>query len=86
MYLARKSRPTFFHTFAVPRPASFGHEPPALVSQLEAAHRLGVSRTTIWRLIKARRLQPVRIGSRTLITSRSLDNFINDQIAKGRDE
>ncbi|WP_197461849.1 helix-turn-helix domain-containing protein [Microbacterium laevaniformans] len=50
------------------------------MSQDEAAHRLAVSRTTIWRLLTAGELAAVRIGSRTLVSSDSIDDFISRQL------
>ncbi|MFG6445305.1 helix-turn-helix domain-containing protein [Microbacterium sp. P07] len=49
---------------------------PHLLSQDEVAHRLGVSRTTLWRLIKADQLETVAIGSRTYVVRASIDDFI----------
>ena len=42
----------------------------------EAAKFLKVSERTIWGLVKAGRLVPVRIGRRVLISSEDMDNFI----------
>jgi len=64
-------------TMAIPlgqRSAFYGE--PLLLSQEEVAHRLGIGRTTIWRLVKAGELERVRIGSRTLITTRSIDTYL----------
>lgn len=49
---------------------------PFLLSQDEVAHRLGISRTTLWRLVKQRELRAVHIGSRTFITTASIDEFL----------
>jgi len=49
---------------------------PYLLSQDEVAHRLAISRTTVWRLLKQKELEPVHIGSRTFITTRSINDFI----------
>ncbi|MEN2742500.1 helix-turn-helix domain-containing protein [Microbacterium sp. X-17] len=76
-------RPLPFYTFAVARPDRSSYGRPLLISQDEAAHRLGVSRTTIWRLIAAGDLQPVRIGSRTLVSNLSIDEYIARQIDDG---
>lgn len=50
--------------------------PPLLMSQEEVAYRLGISRTTLWRLVKTGELDPFHIGARTHITAESLDRFI----------
>lgn len=49
---------------------------PDLISQEEARFTLGISRTTLWRLVKAGDLDAVSIGSRTLIARASLDAYI----------
>lgn len=54
---------------------------PILVSQGEAGYRLGISRTTIWRLAQAGQLEVVHIGSRALITNSSIDRFILNNTA-----
>lgn len=60
----------------LPRPNETWGEP-YLISQDEAAHRLGVSRTTLWRLMRNRELEPVSIGSRTLVLQQSLTDYID---------
>ena len=50
---------------------------PHLLSQEEVAYRLSISRTSLWRLIKQGELESVSIGSRTFVTSSSIDDFIN---------
>ena len=49
---------------------------PLLVSQDEVAHRLAISRTTLWRLLKGHELESISIGSRTFITKSSIDEFL----------
>lgn len=44
----------------------------------ETCKALQISRTTLWKLVKARRLKPVRIGRRVLFTTRALEEFLND--------
>lgn len=70
-------------TSTVPRRDRSSWERPQLASQDEAAYRLGVSRTTIWRLIAAGEIQPVRIGSRTLVSNKSVDEFVARQSRNG---
>lgn len=65
-------------TMAVPPKDRLSHYgPPLLISQEEAAHRLGISRTTVWRLLRNGDLDAVPIGARTLITYRSVEDFIS---------
>jgi excisionase family DNA binding protein len=42
----------------------------------EACKALQISRTTLWKLVKSRRLKPVRIGRRVLFPIRALDDFL----------
>lgn len=76
----RSPRPRAVFTFAVPLWKQSSYQAPRLMSQDEAAHRLAVSRTTIWRLLTAGELAAVRIGSRTLVSSDSIDDFISRQL------
>lgn len=48
-----------------------------LYSTDQTADILGVSRTTIYRLTLERKLQVVKIGSRSLITAESVRSFID---------
>jgi excisionase family DNA binding protein len=43
----------------------------------EACKALQISRTTLWKLVKSRRLKPLRIGRRVLFTTRALEEFLN---------
>ena len=58
----------------IARSESWGE--PYRLSQEEVAHRLSSSRTTIWRLIKAGELEAVRIGSRTFVSTTSINEFL----------
>ena len=49
---------------------------PFLLSQDEVAHRLAISRTTLWRLLKQGEMEAVRIGSRTFVVKTSIDAFL----------
>lgn len=49
---------------------------PLGVSPAEAARLLGLSRTTIYRLIKARKLRIIRVGSRIVIPIKVLDGLV----------
>lgn len=66
------------------RTAHYGE--PQLVSQEEVVHRLGISRTTVWRLIKNADLEAVHIGSRTLISNRSINDYLARQSSATRPE
>jgi excisionase family DNA binding protein len=49
----------------------------------EACKALQISRTTLWKLVKSRRLKPLRIGRRVLFTTRALEEFlIGDRTAR----
>ena len=49
----------------------------------EACMALQISRTTLWKLVKSRRLKPLRIGRRVLFTTRALEEFlIGDRTAR----
>jgi excisionase family DNA binding protein len=50
--------------------------PKLLYSISESREILGVSRTTIWRLICRKKLNPTRIGSRVLFTPEDLKDFV----------
>lgn len=50
---------------------------PDLLSLVEVAHRLNVSRTTIYRLGKRGEIRTVRIGGRTLIPRTELQRLVN---------
>ena len=43
----------------------------------EACEALQISRTTLWKLVRSRRLKPVRIGRRVLFSLKALEDFIN---------
>jgi excisionase family DNA binding protein len=51
-------------------------DPPLLYSIPDAARRLSVSRSTIYRLIDDGALLAVSVRSRQRITAKSLDNFV----------
>lgn len=72
---SRQSRPLMAMLNGVPGAGSESR--PELLSQAEAAFQLGISRTTLWRLIRAGELATVHIGSRSLVTRRSLVAFIS---------
>lgn len=54
--------------------------PPSLVSIREASERLGIGRTTIYRLISMGDLQPTRIGRRTLIPIEQINRVLAEGI------
>ena len=48
-------------------------------SVAEAATTLGISRTTLYELIKVGQITTYSIGSKTLITAQALDDFVDFQ-------
>lgn len=59
-------------TELIERPTS----PPLSVSVDEAAHLLGVSRSTLFTLLEAGTIRSVKVGSRRLIPRQALDDFL----------
>lgn len=53
---------------------------PDLLSLAEAGHRLGISRTTLWRMTSVGELPTVRIGARVLIPRAALEQFIAERV------
>ena len=43
----------------------------------EVCEALQISRTTLWKLVRSRRLKPVRIGRRVLFSMKALEDFLN---------
>ena len=43
----------------------------------EVCEALQISRTTLWKLVRSRRLKPVRIGRRVLFSMKALEEFVN---------
>jgi len=60
----------------VTQPVREGYGERFLLSLDEVAYRLGVSRTTLWRLIKQGELETVHIGSRTFVLTSSVHEFL----------
>jgi len=58
-----------------------------LLSQAEAAYRLSISRTTLWRLVTDGEFEVVKIGSRIFIPMTSIHDFIARRTSQpaGRD-
>ena len=50
-----------------------------LVSLKDAAEALGVSRSTLWRLMRAGRIPAVTIGSRRLVRHEHLVSYVESQ-------
>lgn len=46
--------------------------------------RLGVKKTTIWKLIWEERLEKIKLGRRSLITESSVDRLIAELVAEAR--
>lgn len=57
-----------------------GHGEPDLLSLAEAAYRLGVSRSTLWRLTKRGELPVVHIGARVLIPRTAVELFVSERV------
>ncbi|TRD11112.1 helix-turn-helix domain-containing protein [Erythrobacter insulae] len=51
------------------------------VSVSAAAKALGLGRTTVYALIKQRKIETIKVGRRTLLTTASLRRLINDETA-----
>jgi excisionase family DNA binding protein len=43
----------------------------------EVCQSLQISRTTLWKLVRSRKLKPLRIGRRVLFTMEALQAFLN---------
>lgn len=56
---------------------------PAVLRDREAAQYLGISRSGIWRLLKADAIPCVRIGGRTLFRRADLDTYIERCVRAG---
>jgi hypothetical protein len=50
---------------------------PLTVTLLDARRISGLGPTTLWKLVKEKRLEAVHIGRRTLITVRSLERLLD---------
>jgi len=56
-------------------------EPPVLAhSPEQARRRLGIGLTTIYRLIRAKKIRTVKVGVRTLIPESELQRFLKDEM------
>lgn len=55
-------------------------KPIQLLTVPEAAKRLCVSETTVWRLRRKRELPSVKIGTATRIPAEAVDQFVADQL------
>ena len=59
-------------------PATTAGDPAPLLTMVEAAELLRISRGKLYHLVWAGRLEPIRIGRRVLFTRASLDRLIAD--------
>jgi len=50
--------------------------PKLLYSITEAQEILCISRTTLWRLVRRKKLKPTRVGTRVLFTLESLQDYV----------
>jgi excisionase family DNA binding protein len=55
-----------------------------LLTVQEVSQRLRVSRRTVERLIHQGRIRPLKVGRRTLVTSKELDAYVAHQVKEGR--
>ena len=55
-------------------------------SVAEAATTLGISKTTLYELIKVGQITTYSIGSKTLITAQALDDFVDFYYRNGNPE
>lgn len=53
------------------------------LSVTEAAQRLGVSRTTMYQIVKIKGFPTVQIGNRVLVSVRGLEKWVDEQAQKG---
>lgn len=53
------------------------------LSVTEAAKRLGVSRTTMYHLVKIKGFPTVQIGNRVLVSVKGLEKWVEEQAQKG---
>ncbi len=45
----------------------------------EVCEALQISRTTLWKLVRSRRLKPVRIGRRVLFSLKAVEEFLDGE-------
>jgi len=55
------------------------HVPKLTYSVPEVCEALQISRTTLWKLVRSRRLKPVRIGRRVLFSLKAVEEFLNGE-------
>lgn len=55
------------------------------VSVAAMCRQLSIKRTKAFELIRTRQVEKLKVGSRTLITQRSIDKFIERGLAKEND-
>jgi excisionase family DNA binding protein len=69
-------RQTYEEKYGEPAPKTWG-ETPRLIPIVEAAKRLGISRSTCYQLVNDGRLKTVKIGARRLVPVSAIEQFIN---------
>jgi len=55
---------------------------PMAMSPRDAARAIGISRSTLYRLIQQGRVRTVKIGRRTLVPTSALAELINEDLSK----
>lgn len=58
-----------------------------LIRPVEVCKQLGISSTTLWRLVKSKKLDPpIKISSRcTAFKAQNIDNYINSRLEVSND-
>jgi excisionase family DNA binding protein len=69
-----------------PEPGDTNNTPPLLVTVPEACRLLGLSRSSVWNLIKDGRIKVARIGRRTLPLYKSLELLAAPKTSKDQTE
>jgi len=59
---------------------------PLLHTVPKAAGRLGVSESTVWRMIGAKELSPTRVRGRTMISEAELQRYVAESTTRPRPE
>ena len=47
----------------------------------EAADHLRISRSFVWKLISQKRLRPLKVGSRTIVSGAEIERFLQEENA-----
>ena len=58
------------------------HEPPRFIDVPETIHKTCLGKTSIYELVKARELRPIKLGRKTVFSEQEVNAWIEKQIAK----